>query len=241
MCTHTTSSDAQIAVLPVTKELKLLATTCTATQVLSHALVNYGSKSSLSHSCRTAAAAHVTSSRTTAVLLKAQLCRKRCSSTARASAVCTSSRPAQCAVAAAVMECPVMTPRSSSLSVKPVAPFRSGGTAYAPLKNEDQIRCTDCACLTGADAAAVLFTAQCAQLCAAHRIPVVHVEFAELTYFLAELAAHRPDLLSQGCAEHEDLLAVRCCHEDLLHIAAHVCRAAHHSRGSVARVARQNV
>eukprot|EP00953_Heterococcus_sp_UTEX-ZZ885_P030729 16213-Heterococcus_DN1.PRE.3 len=63
----------------------------------------------------------------------------------------------------------------------------------------------------------------------AHRIAVVHVEFAEHTYFLAELAAHRPDLLSQGCAEHEDLLAVRCCHEDLLHIAAHVCRAAHHS------------
>jgi hypothetical protein len=60
---------------------------------------------------------------------------------------------------------------------------------------------------------------------AAHRIAVVHVEFAEHTYFLAELAAHRPDLLGQGCAEHEDLLAVRCCHEDLLHIAAHVCRA----------------
>ena len=45
-----------------------------------------------------------------------------------------------------------------------------------------------------------------------------------MTYVLHELLADGPDVLGQGGREHHDLLLVRGGPEDLLDVAAHVCK-----------------
>jgi hypothetical protein len=43
-----------------------------------------------------------------------------------------------------------------------------------------------------------------------------------LTHICHEFLASCSDILRQSCTEHHDLLVVRCCSENFLHVAAHV-------------------